>query len=87
LRFVCGRYTITTDIRHNYCHYVTLSGIDFDMTCWLSARSRWLVSLSVFGLPMQARLGFRLRALFGQFCAPTPPFGHAPPHLLVVRGA
>jgi hypothetical protein len=25
----CGRYTIITDIRHNY--YVTVSGIDFDI--------------------------------------------------------
>ena len=75
---MCGRYTITTDIRHNYCHYVTLSGIDFDID---GEREKQMASEPKrVRVPMQARLGFRLRALFGQFCAPTPPFGHAPPH-------
>ena len=40
---MCGRYTITTEIRHNYCHYVTLSGIDFDIDV-LAEREKQMAS-------------------------------------------
>jgi hypothetical protein len=46
------------------------------------------VSLSERGLPIQFLLSATLRErllLLGQFSAPYPPRGHAPPYFLVLR--